>query len=99
MENAKIKINITTGEIEISGSEEFVTSHINDVDELISLFPKIKCRVNNNVADDTSAETPSEAIPSSSEQNTPERRTEWFHSSEEDISEANQALIVGYYIQ
>jgi|SRR5690625_2730769 len=99
MENAKIKINITTGEIEISGSEEFVTSHINNVDELISLFPKIKSRVNHNVADNTSAETPSEAIPSSSEQDTPELFGEWFHSFEEDLSETDQALIAGYFIQ
>lgn len=103
MENAKIKINLSTGEIEISGSENFVNSHLENLQNIISSIPDFAS------SDSNYNQTKNEPVVDVNNHNNQERGNskaeitdiygEWFHSFQEDLNDLDKCLITAYFIQ
>lgn len=96
------KINIKSGEIEISGSESFVEKQIENLQETLAL-----CFSSNDVKDKTEdASNKIDESLSSIDENTKKKELkmtssfgEWLHLFTDDLTEVDRALIGGYYLQ
>jgi len=101
-ETAKFKINLRTGEIEISGSEEFVEARINSLDDVLGLInsqiaapdPLDNAEKNSGV---TSSSPTTSVSPSSD--GMPETFGEWMHTFKDGINDLEKALITARFVQ
>lgn len=102
-EHANFRINMKTGEIEISGSEQFVNSKIESLEEVLVLVSEF----NTGVDEDDGAlsvelSTQSEQSANRAASNgmeIPETFGEWMHSFRDDITDIEKALITARFVQ
>jgi NACalpha-BTF3-like transcription factor len=102
MENVtRVKINLKSGEIEISGDEQFVEKQIEKLDEIVALM-NLK-DVNNT--DEEAKEKIEEALANVDDTtknkslDIPTSIGEWLHSFKDDFTDLDKVLAVGYYLQ
>lgn len=102
MPTASVKINLSNGEIEISGSEEFVERQLANLDDIIS-------RINTKkIVRRESAPLPSmgeateiDDVPDAnqSENTLPDTFGEWLNRFPREINDNDKALVAAYFIQ
>jgi NACalpha-BTF3-like transcription factor len=102
MENVtRVKINLKSGELEISGSEQFVEKQIEKLDEIVALMNFKETQT----ADEEAEEKIEEALASADDAtknkslDIPTSIGEWLHSFKDDLADMDKVLAVGYYMQ
>lgn len=101
-EKAVFKINLRTGEIEISGSEEFVERRIDQLGDIIELSSAANSALPAAVTPKHDASTASSfdnGAESSGGENAPETFGEYLHAFKEDVNDIQKALITARYVQ
>jgi hypothetical protein len=100
-ESTRVKINICTGEIELEGSESFVTSQIANIPNLLNLMPKQPAigalkKENINIIDtvQTQADTATD-----NSLNMSEHFGEWYQRFPKTIQQTEKMLVAGYFQQ
>lgn len=103
-ESATFRINIKTGEIEITGSEEFVEARINSLDEVLELISEVTVPPEPQIPTTTQAatssnETEAETETSPSADDIPETFGEWMHQFRDDVNDLDKGLITALFVQ
>jgi DNA-binding MarR family transcriptional regulator len=94
-----IRVNLADSEIEIQGTEEFVEKHMGRVDEI---FDSVRSAARSTAEEAEGSSGPTQAHSASSEDTliVPEYFGQWLHRFRgADLTEADQALIAGYFVQ
>lgn len=107
--DTKLYINIKTGEISIEGSESFVSTQANKLEDMVSLFQlaPVKDKIKEEeevpflVPDKSKHESgvASEAKQSNCELIVPPIFGEWLQLFKDNINDQDTALITAYYVQ
>ena len=106
----KFYMNIKTGELSLEGSEDFVSTQMENIEDLVSLIQTVNILELNDTKDmeeEISDEDASKINDDSSANNNPKNSDltvpdlfgEWLHKFKEDIGDQDQALITAYYVQ
>lgn len=100
MDNARIKISVVSGEIEIEGTESFVSEQINNLEKLVGYF-KVKNTKEKIISDPISTviEVPQENSQVNETNKFPDNFGEWFHKYPKGLIEDDIVLLTGLYIQ
>jgi hypothetical protein len=101
-DNTKFKINILNGDIEIEGSETFVSTQISNLKNFIDLFQQPKTVISSPQNLDQEPKPPLEStpeVPSGTEQMTFENFGEWITKFPKDIKQTEKLLAAGYFVQ
>lgn len=105
MEKARIKINLSLGEIEFEGTEEFVKTQISNLSDLLEIVSQIQ---QNDIADTEVTELIEKNV---QEQNKKIERIgedglevtsscgEWLTKFKDNLPENDYALVTAYYLQ
>ena len=102
-EQATFRINLKTGEIEISGSEEFVEARIDSLGEILELVSEsaVESEVVEEPANASSSNQSEQASSASkaTSDGIPSTFGEWMHSFKDDITDIQKALITARFVQ
>lgn len=95
---ARLKLNLHTGEVEIEGSEEFVTQQSANLENIIRVInarpiPEVKQDANNTENNFQTKENINDGI------SLPENFGEWINKLPKDASDADKLLLAGYFVQ
>lgn len=102
---AKVRINLSSGEIEIQGSEEFVERQLENLETIIETvgFLAPTDEENNLTEDEQIEKETQEEVEKSStgtdDLSVPDNFGEWLHKFPRELSENDLALLTGYYVQ
>jgi hypothetical protein len=101
---SKFKINLKTGEIEIEGSEEFVSKQIDNLSSLTSLLSTSNLSSTENdsegeLSDILEKEDINVSKGNSEDLSVPDSYGEWAHKFKKNIAETDKTLVAGYYVQ
>lgn len=97
---ARIRVDFSQGELEIEGTESFVERNLELIEELEppSEVEKNSTHITNGRGEN--GNPPSSAHVSSKLPKVPDHFGEWFHIyNDSDLTQVDQALIAGYYVQ
>lgn len=99
--SSSIRVNLSSGEIEIKGTEEFVEKHLARVDEIMELVSPLKKYLVAERSAVSESTTPSDNPNGESDQpRVPEYFGEWMYQfPQEDLTEADKALVAAYFAQ
>ncbi len=95
MENTRIRINLTTKEFEVEGSEQFVKEYADKIESLLSNLANSKTSTIKPPANPEGDLSP--ITPSNSE--IPETFGEYLHSFPSVKTDVERMLIAGYFVQ
>ena len=102
---AKFKINLSQGEIEVEGSEEFVQKHIEKLEKytqllnVISQTPLTKEPTPKKIDSDKKDKIQQQIADTQTKIDIPETFGEWLHKLPSDATDAMKVLFAGYYCQ
>lgn len=105
MENAKVRINVNTGDIEFEGSEQFVNEQMNNLETTIDIIAQLLENTTEQNEDEKfmkkRKEEEQEKLSSVEEHSLipPETFGEWLHKFKSNISDSDKALITAYFVQ
>jgi len=95
----RIRVNLADREIEIQGTEEFVERHMGRVDEI---FDSVRSTTGSTAeeVEGSAGSTQSRFASSEDKPIVPEYFGQWLHRFRgADLTESDQALIAGYFVQ
>jgi len=94
----RIRVNLADREVEVQGTKEFVEKHLERIDEI---FNSVGSVTESTEQETESAEsTQTSSPPSDNELAVTEYFGQWLHRFQDaDLTEADQALIAGYFVQ
>lgn len=103
-EYATFRINLKTGEIEISGSEQFVEARIESIRDILDLVSESTSRTveiddPTNIPSSATQTTQTSSGSITSGYETPETFGEWMNSFRDNITDIDKALIAAYFVQ
>lgn len=99
---AKFRLNIETGEVEISGQEEFVKEQVKELKTIINLVKELQDSNYERGKDfDLEGKFNDEISYTEDEQSgdIPDTFGEWYAKFKNDLKESDKVLIAAYYIQ
>jgi len=98
-DNARVRICLKTGEVELEGSENFVDRSLEKLRDIFDIIRTAKETENGGDSEEYPSEELSEAAPSSGSIPVPESFGEWLHKFPRAISQVDKVLVAGYYAQ
>lgn len=100
-ELSTFRINLKSGEIEISGSEEFVERQINSLPDILALIDIEAAPGGGNSDTEGSGEADSSGsgFGQGAGSEMPDTFGEWMHKFKDDINDLEKALITARYVQ
>ena len=102
MADARVRLNLASGEIEIQGSEEFVERQLSNLESLISTLShnnRLQTQSPSSPEDKADKETTTTTTTTTTEPQLPDTFGEWLNQFPDDIIDSEKALIAAYYIQ
>lgn len=101
-ESATFRINVKTGEIEITGSEAFVEARIDSLNEILELVAEasLACPSNDIVpVPEPTPQATDAPEPVTTPSKLPETFGEWMHSFRDNINDQEKALMTARFVQ
>lgn len=96
----RVRISIEAREFEIEGSEDFVTTYSDRIEELLTAVAQlVKTDDGSSVPSSESAQKPPLRSPTSTDSEMPETFGEFFHDVPNNASGLDQILVAGYFAQ
>ncbi|SHM76161.1 hypothetical protein [Gracilibacillus kekensis] len=103
MENAKVKINVQTGDIELEGTEKFVTEQMNDLETTVDIIAQLlKNEPETSVEEFEERKEQEQEKLAKVEENTLDTNCpmgEFYQKFKEGLNDLDKALITAYFIQ
>jgi hypothetical protein len=101
---AKFKLNLTSGEIEVEGSEEFVISQIQSIESLLSLLKqkslsKPVTHPQSTIDNDSQKDDDSTSEGTAVANQIPDTFGEWMNTFKSNILDVDKALITARFVQ
>lgn len=101
-ETAKFRINLKTGEVEITGSEDFVERQINGLAETLEVIGAGGMELDEETGAtdaDAGGSPPSAGGGQVAGDEIPDTFGEWMHKFKDDVNDLEKALITARYVQ
>ena len=104
MAEAKFKLNLKTGEVEIEGSEEFVERQVHALEALVELMDLHQSSSSGSESNGVGEEDDSDGNVSGVEkpknaEEMPSSFGEWMHSFKVELTDLDRALLTARYVQ
>lgn len=98
---SSIRINLSAGEIEIQGTEEFVERHLSRVDEIVQSVASLEKHLGEGqVARPDKTPLNDSSIAPTAQVGVPDYFGEWMYQfPKDDLTEADKALVAAYFAQ
>lgn len=105
MSNARVKINLNTGEIELEGSETFVENQLSNLDSIVELLMGARgLEIDTDPVDPSNFPSENGVVSTNNpvapqELEVPDNFGEWMHKFKEGIDGPDQALLTAFFVQ
>jgi len=103
MSTARIKINIEIGEVEIEGSEDFVNSHVDNLEDIFKHIEMRRSPIVNEVPQTNieieNTSTESEILAVKPSLSVPDTFGEWMLHFKDELNDQGKVLITAFYLQ